>query len=97
MRKCEEIAATAANKKPTSYLKKTAHSNAAKMPQRLHHSRRWMASVAWAIHISDSFPTAHMFNFTEQQALFLPYLPSKAKPTLVGMNTEVTLRNSNII
>lgn len=38
-----------------------------------------------------------MFNFTQQQALFLPYLPSKAKPTLVGMNTEVTLRNSNII
>lgn len=52
---------------------------------------------AWAIHISDSFPTAHMFNFTQQQALFLPYLPSKAKPTLVGMNTEVTLRKSNII
>jgi len=40
----------------------------------------------------DSFPTAHMFNFTQQQALFVPYLPSKAKPTLVGMNTEVTLR-----
>lgn len=38
-----------------------------------------------------------MFNFTQQQALFLPYLPSKAKPTLVGMNTEVTLRKSNII
>lgn len=38
-----------------------------------------------------------MFNFTQQQAPFLPYLPSKAKPTLVGMNTEVTLRKSNII
>lgn len=38
-----------------------------------------------------------MFNFIQQQALFLPYLPSKAKPTLVGMNTEVTLRKSNII
>lgn len=38
-----------------------------------------------------------MFNFTQQQALFVPYLPSKAKPTLVGMNTKVTLRKSNII
>lgn len=38
-----------------------------------------------------------MFNFIQQQALFLPYLPSKVKPTLVGMNTEVTLRKSNII
>lgn len=92
MRKCEEIAPTAANKNPNSYLKKIAHSNAAKMPQCLRHSQRWMASAGL-----NSFPTAHMFNFTQLQALFVPYLPSKAKPTLVGMNTEVTLRKSNII